>query len=149
MKRRFVCADGGEYILDTPEPRYLRKKRRKKTIAAVVLSVCLLVIGAAVYFQRNVTKVLIAISEATMRSFTTVAINDAIYYTLSDGVRYEDLVSIERSEAGAITAVSANALKINKIARDAASISQANLKNLSLNGIPVPLLSANLYPRPI
>lgn len=139
MKRRFVCADGGEYILDTPEPRYLRKKRRKKTIAAVVLSVCLLVIGAAVYFQRNVTKVLIAISEATMRSFTTVAINDAIYYTLSDGVRYEDLVSIERSEAGAITAVSANALKINKIARDAASISQANLKNLSLNGIPVPL----------
>lgn len=74
-----------------------------------------------------------------MRAFTTVAINDAVYYTMSDGVRYEDLVSIERDAAGDITAVSANALKINKIARNAASISQANLKNLSLNGIPVPL----------
>ena len=42
-------------------------------------------------------------------------------------------------ENGDITAVSANALKINKIARDTASISQSNLKNLSLNGIPVPL----------
>ena len=30
-------------------------------------------------------------------------------------------------------------MKINKIARDTASISQSNLKNLSLNGIPVPL----------
>ena len=38
-----------------------------------------------------------------------------------------------------MTSVSANALKINKIARDAASISQSNLKNLSLNGVPVPL----------
>lgn len=98
-----------------------------------------MVIAAAIYFQRNVTKVLISISEATMRAFTTVAINDAVYYTMSDGVRYEDLVSIERDSAGDITAVSANALKINKIARDAASISQANLKNLSLNGIPIPL----------
>ena len=74
-----------------------------------------------------------------MRASTTVAVNDAVYYTLQDGLRYEDLVSVERDESGAITAVSANALKINKIARDTASISQSNLKNLSLNGIPIPL----------
>ena len=138
-KRVFVTEDGGQYVLKSPRTPRQRKKRRRKTIVAVLLSVCLVVIAAAIYFQRNVTKVLISISEATMRAFTTVAINDAVYYTMSDGVRYEDLVSIERDSAGDITAVSANALKINKIARDAASISQANLKNLSLNGIPVPL----------
>lgn len=138
-KRVFVTEDGGQYVLKSPRTPRQRKKRRRKTIVAVLLSVCLVVIAAAIYFQRNVTKVLISISEATMRAFTTVAINDAVYYTMSDGVRYEDLVSIERDAAGDITAVSANALKINKIARDAASISQANLKNLSLNGIPVPL----------
>ncbi len=138
-KRVFVTEDGGQYVLQSPRTPRQRKKRRRKTIVAVLLSVCLVVIAAAIYFQRNVTKVLISISEATMRAFTTVAINDAVYYTMSDGVRYEDLVSIERDSAGDITAVSANALKINKIARDAASISQANLKNLSLNGIPVPL----------
>ncbi len=74
-----------------------------------------------------------------MRASTTVAVNDAVYYTLSDEMRYEDLVSILRNESGDIVSFSANALKINKIARDTASISQSNLKNLSLNGIPVPL----------
>ena len=98
--------------------------------AAAVLFFC---------FQRNVRRVLVAISDATMRASTTVAVNDAVYYTLSDELRYEDLVSVERDTQGNIVAVTANALKINKIARDTASISQSNLKNLSLNGIPIPL----------
>ena len=80
-----------------------------------------------------------SISEATMRASTTVAVNDAVYYTLSDEMRYEDLVTVNRDQDGNIISVAANPLKINKIARDTASISQSNLKNLSLNGIPVPL----------
>ena len=82
---------------------------------------------------------LLSISEATMRASTTIAVNDAVYYTLSDEMRYEDLVTITRDNDGDIASVSANSLKINKIARDTASISQSNLKNLSLNGIPIPL----------
>jgi sporulation protein YunB len=74
-----------------------------------------------------------------MRASTTVAVNDAVYYTLSDEIRYEDLVTVTRDKEGEIVAVAANPLKINKIARDTASISQSNLKNLSLNGIPIPL----------
>ena len=74
-----------------------------------------------------------------MRACTTVAVNEAVYYTLSDEMRYEDLVTITRNEAGEIVSFAANPLKINKIARDTASISHSNLKNLSLNGIPVPL----------
>lgn len=124
-------------------PKYQTKKRRRvrrkrrllKLLFALVLAAALLFL----YFQRNVTRVLVSISEATMRASTTVAVNDAVYYTLSDELRYEDLVNVERDEKGNIVAVSANALKINKIARDTASISQSNLKNLSLNGIPIPL----------
>ena len=73
-----------------------------------------------------------------MRASTTIAVNDAVYYTLSDEIRYEDLVTVTRDKEGEIVAVAANPLKINKIARDTASISQSNLKNLSLNGIPIP-----------
>ena len=111
----------------------------KKKFFLILSIVLVLAIGIFIYFQRNVTRVLISISEATMRASTTIAVNDAVYYTLSDEMRYEDLVAVERDEQGNITAVSANVLKINKIARDTASISQSNLKNLSLNGIPVPL----------
>ena len=123
----------------TPYARKKRKISKKRKVATALLSVLLVCVLLFFYFQRNATRVLIAISEATMRSSTTVAVNDAVYYTLSDEMRYDDLVTVERNETGEIVAVSANALKINKIARDTASISQSNLKNLSLNGIPIPL----------
>lgn len=117
----------------------MQKKGRKKKLLVLFFVVFLFVGLLFLYFQRNVTKVLVAVSEATMRASTTLAVNDAVYYTLRDGVRYEDLVEVERNNIGDITSVSANALKINRIARDTASISQSNLKNLSLNGIPIPL----------
>ena len=127
----------GEYAL--PYVRKQRKRWTKKRLAGLTFALFLLAILLFIYFQRNVTRVLISISEATMRASTTVAVNDAVYYTLSDEIRYEDLVTITRDIEGEIVAVAANPLKINKIARDTASISQSNLKNLSLNGIPVPL----------
>lgn len=99
----------------------------------------LLSIGAVFLFLHNVTTILKSMAEATMRSITTVAVNDAIYYTLSDNLRYEDLVSIERDEGGNILAVSSNALQINRIARDAAYMSQENLDKMSEAGIEVPL----------
>ena len=116
-----------------------KRRRRRWKLFCVLFAILFLFIGLFLYFQRNVTRVLISISEATMRASTTVAVNDAVYYTLSDELRYEDLVNVEKSATGEIVAISANALKINKIARDTASISQSNLKNLSLNGIPIPL----------
>ena len=119
------------------------RRRKKRRIAAILLLVFLLCALLAAYFQHNVTKVLIAVSEATMRAHTTVAINDAVYYTLGDGVRYEDLVTVERNDAGDVVSISTDSLKINKIARDTASISQSNLRNLSLDGIPVPLGGAD------
>ena len=129
-----------EYSLPTyPPPKRIKKRRRKRRLLCILAILFALAICLFIYFQRTVTRVLISISEATMRASTTVAVNDAVYYTLSDEMRYEDLVTINRDEQGAIVAVGANALKINKIARDTASISQSNLKNLSLNGIPVPL----------
>ena len=131
MKNRF-----DEYNL--PYAKFKRKRRKKKFLffLLLILITCLFLF---IHVQRNVTRVLLSISEATMRASTTVAVNDAVYYTLSDEMRYEDLVTIARNEKGDIVSVAANPLKINKIARDTASISQSNLKNLSLNGIPVPL----------
>ena len=129
-----------EYNLPTyPAKKQKRRGRGKRRFLTALFFLAVAALLIFIYFQRNVTRVLISISQATMRASTTVAVNDAVYYTLSDEMRYEDLVTIERDSAGNIVAVAANPLKINKIARDTASISQSNLKNLSLNGIPVPL----------
>lgn len=147
MTKRAILS---EYDLPTypkkPTRPTVEKKsnqRKKKSIKKGFIAFALLFIVTIAlvwsHFQKNVTRVLLSISEATMRASTTIAVNDAVYYTLSDEMRYDDLVTVTRNERGEIIAVSANALKINQIARDTASISQANLKNLSLNGIPVPL----------
>lgn len=118
-------------------PKKSTKKFRRFKILVAVL--CFLFIAVIVYFQRNVTKVLVSISEATIRSITTVAVNDAIYYTLNDNLRYEDLINIERDERGNVTSITTDSLKINRIARDTAYLSQENLNKMSAEGIYVPL----------
>lgn len=119
--------------------RKKRKNSKFRRFKVLVVIFCFLIVGVLIYFQRNVTRVLISISEATIRSITTVAVNDAIYYTLNDTIRYEDLISIERDEGGNVTSITTDSLKINRIARDTAYLSQENLNTMSAEGIMVPL----------
>ncbi len=113
-----------------------KTKTRRRVVFALV---AFFLIGLVVLVQINVTNVLKSISEASMRSITTVAVNDAVYYTLSDQIRYEDLVTVDRGEDGNIQAISANSFQINRIARDTAYMSQQNLKKMSEDGIEIPL----------
>lgn len=115
--------------------------KRKKHIRAkiIIAAVFLLVIALLLFFQRNVTKILISISEATIRSVTTVAVNDAIYYTINDNLRYEDLITITYDDSGAVSTITTDSLKINRIARDTAYLSQENLNRMSAEGIQVPI----------
>ncbi len=116
-----------------------KKNKKFRRFKILVIFMCLLIIATLIYFQRNVTRVLISISEATIRSVTTVAVNDAIYYTLNDTMRYEDLITIERDADGNVTSITTDSLKINRIARDTAYLSQENLNKMSQEGILVPI----------
>ena len=111
-----------------------KKEETEKTRALAAALIAL-----SFFFQRNTTRVLIAISEATIRSITTIAVNDAIYYTLSDDLRYEDLVNVERDRNGDIAAITSNVFQINRIARDTAYMSQENLSKMSEEGVMIPL----------
>lgn len=118
---------------------FKRWPRRKKKRFIVFYIFLFILIGIIITFSINITNVLISISEATIRSITTVAVNDAIYYTLSDVERYEDLMEISYDDNGDIKSISSNPLKINRIARDTAYLSQQNLTKYSEEGIKVPL----------
>lgn len=117
----------------------LMKKRKHKRLKIIIAVICTLVIAVLLFFQRNVTKILISISEATIRSVTTVAVNDAIYYTLNDNLRYEDLITVKYDEQGNVSTITTDSLKINRIARDTAYLSQENLTRMSAEGILVPI----------
>ena len=113
-----------------------KRKTRRRIVFALV---AFFFIAIIVWMHHNVTAILKSVSEATMRSITTVAVNDAIYYTLSDQVRYEDLVTVLSDAEGNISAITANSFQINRIARDTAYMSQQNLKKMSEDGIEIPL----------
>ncbi len=113
-----------------------KSKIKIRVIIGVILAAIVLII---VLLHINLTSVLKSIAEANMRSITTVAVNDAIYYTLSDGIRYEDLVTVTRGEDDGIRSITSNAFQINRIARDTAYMSQQNLQEMSEGGIEVPL----------
>lgn len=117
----------------------MAKARKHKRLKIIIVATGLLVIAAVIFCINNVTNVLISISEATIRSITTVAVNDAIYYTLNDNLRYEDLIDIRYDEAGDVSTITTDSLKINRIARDTAYLSQENLNRMSQEGIQVPL----------
>lgn len=102
---------------------------------SIVLAIVLII----VLLHVNITRVLISVAEASMRSITTVAVNDAVYYTLSDKIRYEELIAVSRDAEGKITGITSNSFEINRIARDTAYMSQQNLTKMSEAGVNVPL----------
>ena len=134
-----VRNENGREVCIPSRAAHRRSTHKRKKFLRVFCITFVLLLAFAIYFQTNVTTVLISVSEATMRSSAIEAINDAVYKTLGDHPSYEDLVSIERDDEGNIAAISANALKINKIARDTASLSQKYLRETGESGVKIPV----------
>ncbi len=116
------------------------RSRKNKIVRRVVFCVlALLLIGVVVLIYVNVTGVLLSVTEETMRARTTTAVNEAVFETLADSVRYEDLVTVERNAAGDIRAITSNSYEINRIARDTAYLSQKKLQSMGEEGVSIPL----------
>ena len=119
--------------------RYKRKRVPKKAkILIIVGAVLAAVIVAVVFFQKNVTKILYRLSEASVQSMTVISVNEAVSETL-ERIDYDSLVTVTHGSDGAMTGISANAQNVNLLARTTATLSMANLSARSENGIKVPV----------
>ena len=119
--------------------RYKRKRVPKKAkILIIVGAVLAVVIVAVVFFQKNVTKILYRLSEASVQSMTVISVNEAVSETL-ERIDYDSLVTVTHGSDGAVTGISANAQNVNLLARTTATLSMANLSARSENGIKVPV----------
>lgn len=119
--------------------RYKRKRVPKKAkILIIVGAVLAAVIVAVVFFQKNVTKILYRLSEASVQSMTVISVNEAVSETL-ERIDYDSLVTVTHGSDGAVTGISANAQNVNLLARTTATLSMANLSARSKNGIKVPV----------
>ena len=94
-------------------PPLMRRGTRFALKALIVLSMLsVLLVPASVYLRRVASQM--AVSDAT--DCVTLAINDAIYGEMSEGLFvYDYFVSLEKDADGHITAISSNMARINTL----------------------------------
>ena len=96
-------------------------------------------IFCTVYFRSNIVPTVMGSAIAEVRAMCTNSVNLAVTAVVGGGLEYDDLFSVVKNEDGDIEMVQANSPEINMIAREIANLAQANLDELGLKEISIPI----------
>ena len=119
-----------------------RKKHKKvcRRIIAVFLLLVLCAIGIALWvYWRSMAPTILEIVEVRVQSEATRAANEAVLAVLRGGVKYDDLVTVERNNQNEIVMVSANQSAVNQLARDTSLVTQNKISTLFDDAISIPI----------
>lgn len=106
---------------------------------AIIILIILCVIGIMSYFKGNVLPVVLTLSEATVKAMAVNEINNATHIILDSEMKYEDFVTIVKDKEDNIQLVQANTVKINRLTRDLANLSQSNIEKIEQSTLQLPL----------
>lgn len=96
-------------------------------------------IFCTVYFRNNIVPTVMGSAIAEVRAMCTNSVNLAVTAVVGGGLEYDDLFRVVKNEEGDIEMVQANSPEINMIAREIANLAQANLDELGLKEISIPI----------
>ena len=116
-----------------------RRRRRATLVFPLPLIVALVFAIAAWWFERSVTPSLMAMAETRATVLATDMINQVISRCVIDEVKADQLVSVEKNQAGDIALVRLNTMAINWIETTVVQSVQAALKNLQDEAIEIPI----------
>lgn len=111
------------------------KKTKRLIIAAFIVVLFFL------YYKYVVCSQIINIVSDTAYAYSSQSVNCAVSDSLSDGIQYSDLITIEKDGAGNITLLTTNAYKVNVISRAVTEKTRKLLEEKTEGGVPVPLLA--------
>lgn len=118
--------------------RYRKSRGKKKYIVIAVILTAIVIM--MIYFQRNVSDILVTLSETQARAIAAESVNDAVATTLRwNGIDYDELVHITRDGKGNVLSIEADAQNVNLLARQTVTLSMTNLNAACEEGIPVPI----------
>lgn len=100
-------------------PAKRRKSPRRRWKRALLLLVLLTLLILRV--ERNVTDVVLTLSQATARSLAIQALNEAASEMLGLGVHYADLMTVEKDDQGQVRLIQANTPEMNRLAAQASA----------------------------
>ena len=119
--------------------RYKRKWSRKKRLTVFLSLVLVLIAGIFLFFNSYVNPIIFSISEATVTSMSTKAINSAVRTVISNTNVYDDIIDIITDDTGKISMFQVNAIRINQLSKEISKTAQQNLELVSTQGIDIPL----------
>ena len=117
-------------------------RRLKPGIFRIAVALTLFVVAfifCTVYFRNNIVPTVMGSAIAEVRAMCTNSVNLAVTAVVGGGLEYDDLFSVVKNEEGDIEMVQANSPEINMIAREIANLAQANLDELGLKEISIPI----------
>jgi len=120
--------------------RIFNKSKRKKLLIFLIITI-LFALFIMWYFDKYVNPIIIRTSEYKIKMLSSRAINSSINELLNNNASniYDELVTVNTDNEGNISLIQANAIQINKIAKDIMRLSYSKLEALGENGISIPL----------
>ncbi len=116
-----------------------RKKSHKRLFAFFLIFTVLIAIST--YYKFVVCRRIYEISSDYVYKFCTESVNDAVLTSLSNNIKYSELITIEKNNSGEILLMSANSYKINYLSREIIDYTSKILDKKLSKGIPIPLLA--------
>lgn len=120
---------------------YTRKNKKRKKRFSRLFIFLLIVTGIFLYGRFVVAVNLSRICSDYAYSYTTESVGDAILYSLTDSIKYADLIKIEKDNNGQITLMTTNSYKVNFINREVVKHTEIYLENKLNKGIPIPFMA--------
>lgn len=109
--------------------------------AVIILSVFFLFIsGIFIYiFDKNVTPILIDLSDTKAEIAVSDAINSTLNNMLIDEIKYQDLIKVEKNKDGEVVLIQPDTLKISYLQAITANAVQDALDNSMVHELEIPL----------
>lgn len=117
-----------------------RRKNRLKRCFVFVLIICI-VFSMFYYYKTAVCDQIIKISNDYTYTYCTESVNATVFNSLSNSVKYSDLITVEKNNSGDIVLMTVNSYKVNSIASEIVSGTTTRLKEKISKGIPIPILA--------
>ena len=119
------------------------KKNRKKSFKRffILFFILVIIISLIVYYKKVVTETLYSICNDYAYACSSESLNSAVISSLSDSVKYNDVVKIDKNLSGDIVLISTDTHTANYISKKVTELTRESIKIRMKQGVPVPFLA--------
>ena len=121
--------------------KYSRRVRRRRLLRRALL-LLLLLLALFLLIDRNFRPLVFSLAEARSAAMASQVLSGALAEATQDGVTYEDLMNVKMDQNGQVALLSANTMRMNRLAQSAGAAAQRMLEQMSSERVTVPMGAA-------